>query len=40
MTIKQWETSFKIATDEKLFNIKDDIEKEAENATKNNKKKK
>lgn len=40
MTIKQWETSFKITTDEKLFNIKSDIEKEAENATKNNKKKK
>jgi|GEM_PF-2901242 DNA-binding helix-turn-helix protein len=40
MTIKQWETSFKITTDEKLFNIKDDIEQEAENATKNNKKKK
>lgn len=40
MTIKQWETSFKITTDGKLFNIKDDIEKETENATKDNKKKK
>lgn len=37
MTIKQWENSFKIALDEKLFNIKDDIEKEAKTHTSNNK---
>lgn len=40
MTIKQFETSRKIIVDEKLLNIKKDREKEVENATKNNKKKK
>lgn len=40
MTIKQWETSFKITADEKLLNIKSDREKEVENTTKDNKKKK
>lgn len=40
MTIKQWEATFKIALDEKLLNIKSDIEKEVENTTKDNKKKK
>jgi len=40
MTIKQWETSFKITADEKLLNIKSDREKEVENTAKDNKKKK
>ncbi len=40
MTIKQWETSFKITADEKLLNIKSDREKEVENTFKDNKKKK
>lgn len=40
MTIKQWESSFKIALDEKIFDIKKDIEKEVKNNTSHNKKQK
>lgn len=40
MSIKQWEAMQKITLDEKLYSMKYDIEKEAKNNTKDNKKKK